>query len=251
MYTAVFPEIHYPVDHPPQLYVDLALIRHGRSLENDNRAFIQGSGPDPSNVLHSLGEVQARTGAGTLLSMGIMAVGRYASPLPRARQTCDIQGRIMGCDNLPVHEDGRLREMCKGLKGLPGGMEGRPREEVETPEYWERCELEGWDCRYGTLESQGETPREVGIRSLAAWNDIADELAAQPRPRRPFWRPMGLVYTHGLAIRYGIGNILGWPDIKEINKEYMLDNCHGIVVRRYTEDKRWEIAKRRIELQLT
>src|SRR6266511_6005708 len=64
--------------------------------------------------------------------------------------------------------------MCKGLAGLAGGMKGRLSAEVETRAYWGRLQTEGWKYRHGSKESGGDTAEEVGLRVLAAINDIAD-----------------------------------------------------------------------------
>lgn len=157
----------------------------------------------------------------------------WSSPLPRARQTCDITLDVMGC-GLPVHNDIRLAEMCKGLKDLPGGMEGRLRELVETPEYWEQYRRGGWDFRHGSKESKGETAREVGVRVLAAMNEVADGLEEDAT---------AFVFTHGQAARFGLGGALDWPDIRHINREYKMDNCEGLIMSRNPK-KRWEFVGR-------
>ncbi|HUC90131.1 MAG TPA: histidine phosphatase family protein [Patescibacteria group bacterium] len=228
---------------PPQDYVELALLRHGESCGNRDKDIVQGSGPDPSNRLTCDVESQAARLAGTILGAGILATGVWVSPLARARQTCEISTEIMDY-SLPIIEDERLREMCKGLVGLPGGMEGRWRTLVETEEYWQQYKEQGWKFRHGSEESKGETAEEVGVRALAAMNDAADYLAAQPLPFRPGWRPAGLLYAHGQTIRFGVGAALGWPDIDVVNKEYRLGNCHGIIMRRYTENGLWEMSGR-------
>jgi len=216
---------------------ELILVRHGRSLGNANKDIIQGSGPDPNNKLDEDGEGQARRFGDTLVDLSIAPDGVWSSPLTRARQTCDIALGVLGC-TLEVLEDDRLREMCKGLANLPGGMEGRRRKDVETPEHWQQFKEQGWDYRHGSLESQGETPREVGVRSLAAMNDIAAQLGAGKT---------GLVFTHGQAIRFGVGAALatasGWPDIEHINTEYMLDNCEGLIMDRNSSGL-WRFAGR-------
>lgn len=199
---------------------ELILIRHGRSRGNANTGIIQGSGPDPTNTLDDKGEGQARRLGDVLAESGIYPQSVWSSPLIRARQTCDIALELIG-HTLPVQEDDRLREMCKGLEDLPGGMEGRRREDVETPAYWQQYKEQGWDFRHGSVESRGETAREVGLRALAAMNTIAERLDAGET---------GLVFTHGQAIRFGVGAALGWPDIQQVNTEYMLGNCEGIVM---------------------
>jgi probable phosphoglycerate mutase len=210
---------------------ELILIRHGRSRGNANKGVIQGSGPDPANTLDSAGEGQAQKLGRTLAAARIIPDGVWSSPLKRARQTCDIALAVVGCD-LPVTEDERLREMCKGLEDLPGGMEGRRREEVETPAYWQQYKEQGWDFRHGSRESKGETAREVGARVLDAINDIADNLDGG----------RGLVFTHGQAIRFGVGAALHWPDIDLVNAEYLLGNCEGIIMNR--DAGLWQVAGR-------
>lgn len=211
---------------------ELILIRHGRSRGNANKGIIQGSGPDPANTLDDKGEKQALQLGNAMAESRISPKGVWSSPLARARQTCDIALGVIGC-GLPVIEDDRLREMCKGLEDLPGGMEGRRREDVETSAYWRQYKKQGWDFRHGSLESQGETAREVGSRALAAMNDIAEHLDTGET---------GLVFTHGQAIRFGVGAALGWPDIQQVNTEFMLGNCEGIVVHHNAGS--WQVAGR-------
>jgi broad specificity phosphatase PhoE len=213
---------------------ELFLLRHGRSRYNANRGIVQGSGPDPANTLDDVGERQARRLGRTLKHYGISPAGVWTSPLIRAAQTCEIALGVMGCTLTPT-EDDRLREMCKGLEGLPGGMEGRRREEVETPEYWRQFKEQGWQFRHGSLESKGETAEEVGSLAFSAMNDIADQLSGGA---------IGLVFAHGQRIRYGVGAALGWPDIEYVNREYMLGNCEGIVMRRNDDDRSWRVAGR-------
>ncbi|HJQ08199.1 MAG TPA: histidine phosphatase family protein [Candidatus Saccharimonadales bacterium] len=212
----------------------LILIRHGRSRGNANKGIIQGSGPDPANTLDDLGERQAHRLGQTFADREISPAVVWSSPLARARQTCDTALEVMGC-KLPVTEDDRLREMCKGLAGLPGGMEGRPRGDVETPQYWLEYKKQGWQFRHGSLQSGGETAEEVGIRTLSAMNDIADHVGSNAT---------ALVFTHGQAIRFGIGAALDWPDIQQVNTEYMLGNCEGIVMGRGTRNLSWHVASR-------
>ena len=211
---------------------ELILIRHGRSRGNANRGIIQGSGPDPANTLDDLGKMQAGWLGKGLLDRRIQVDGVWSSPLTRARQTCDIALGKMGLLHLPVTQDDRLREMCKGLAGLPGGMEGRRREDVETPEYWAAYKQHGWKFRHGSLESGGQTAEEVGLQTLSAMNDIASELGHGAT---------GLVFTHAQAIRYGIGAALDWPDIQFINKQYLLGNCEAITMQR-SEDLQWRVT---------
>lgn len=194
---------------------------------------VQGSDPDPANVLSTLGKRQARTLGRALLMDGVVPASAWSSPLPRARETRDITLKVMGC-RLPVRNDPRLVEMCKGLRGLPGGMEGRRTDEVKTPAYREAYKRGGWDFRHGSVESKGETARETGRRVLTAMNDFADHLEADAT---------GLVFMHGQAARYGVGGALGWPDIQQVDTDYRLGNCEGLIVNRNAR-KRWEFVGR-------
>jgi broad specificity phosphatase PhoE len=211
----------------------LILIRHGQSVNNVGGT-VQGSDPDPANTLNQKGVKQAYALGDLIASRRITPASVWSSPLVRARQTCDIVLRVMEC-NLPVNEDPRLQEMCKGLRGLPGGLEGCRREEVKTPAYREQYQQLGWDFRHGSLESCGETAREAGWRFLAAIHMIADRLADNAT---------GLVFAHDQVIRYGgIGAALGFPDIKELDANYKLDNCESLIVSRSAK-KQWRFMGR-------
>ena len=117
---------------------------------------------------------------------------------------------------------------------MPGGLEGCKSTEVKTPAYREAYRRLGWDFRHGSLESGGETAREAGLRFLAAMNMIADRMAGGAT---------GLVFGHGQAIRYGLGAALGFPDIKEWDAKYRLDNCETLIARRSTK-RQWQIVGR-------
>ncbi len=210
----------------------LILIRHGQSINNTGET-VQGSDPDPANVLSDRGRQQAYMLGHVLVGGGIAFAGVWTSPLVRARQTCDLALSVVGSD-LPVRGDPRLREMCKGLRGLPGGMEGRRRNEVKTPEYRAQYKQGGWDFRHGSLESGGETARETGTRFLAAMNDAADSLADDET---------GLVFAHGQAIRFGLGAALGFPDIQKLDAECRLDNCEGFLTACNAENQ-WQFLGR-------
>lgn len=210
----------------------LVLIRHGQSVRNAGDT-VQGSDPDPANTLNEKGREQADDLGHFFARRGIRPAVVWSSPLVRARETADITLRIMGC-NLPVNEDLRLREICKGARGLPGGLEGRSREDAKPQAYREEYLRLGWDFRHGSLESGGETAREVGWRFLAVIDMIADALTDDAT---------GLVFTHGQASRYGLGAALGFPDLKEIDAKYKLGNCESLVVSR-SPQKQWQFVER-------
>src|SRR4051812_29793983 len=135
---------------------EIILLRHGRSKGNANKGIIQGSGPEPENTLDATGREQSHAAALRLRAAGIVPALFFASPLPRARQTCEIVRDDMGFGHMTIHLEDNLREMCKGLKGLPGGMEGRKREDVETDQYWADFKRYGRKYRHGSPESKGE-----------------------------------------------------------------------------------------------
>jgi broad specificity phosphatase PhoE len=207
--------------YPKLVMAELILLRHGRSKNNENGT-TQGSDPDPANTLDELGEHQADRLGQILEDRGVSPAGAWSSPLPRARQTCDRVLGVMGCDVLVV-EDPRLVEMCKGRKGLPGGLEGRSHDEVKTPAYRQAFKEQGWKFRHGSLESGGETAEEVGRRVLSAMNDYADQLGTGET---------GLVFGHGQANRFGVGAALGWPDFQWLATECRLGNCEGLIMDR-------------------
>jgi broad specificity phosphatase PhoE len=210
----------------------LLLIRHGQSIRNAGET-VQGSDSDPANTLSEKGRRQALALGRMLARQGILPAEVWSSPLVRARETGDIVLKAMSC-SLPVHEDDRLREMCKGLNGLPGGLEGRRRDEVKTPEYREGYTQDGWDFRHGSLESGGETARETGMRYLSVMDDIADSLEDGAT---------AFVFGHGQGNRYGVGAALGFPDIQRIDAMYKLGNCERLSITR-TAAMQWQSVER-------
>jgi glucosyl-3-phosphoglycerate phosphatase len=210
----------------------LILTRHGESVYNGGSK-VQGSNPDPANILTKTGRDQADAYARLLLARRIVLAGVWSSPLPRALETSGIVLNVMGC-KLPARVDPRLREMSKGSRDLPGGLEGRNRREAKTPKYRAQYQQFGWNFRHGSLESGGETAWEAGLRSLAALNEIADSLADNAT---------GLVVAHGQSIRYGAGIALGWLDIKWLDVNLKPKNCESLVLRR-SAGRQWRFIGR-------
>lgn len=210
----------------------LILTRHGKSIYNGGKT-VQGSDPDPANTLDQTGRDQANAYARLLVRKRIVPASVWCSPLPRARETCDIVVDVAGY-NLTVNEEPRLREMCKGSRDLPGGLEGRKSQEVKTPAYREQYQQLGWRFRHGSLESGGETAWEVRLRFLAALNMIADKLADNAT---------GLVVAHGQAIRYGVAGAVEISDIKWLDANYRLNNCESLIVRRSAR-RQWRLVGR-------
>lgn len=198
----------------------IELFRHGQSKQNEKHLYVQGSDPDPSNTLTDLGRRQATAIGRKLNQRGIRPAVVWSSHLPRAKETRDIFLGQMGLSRMPVHEDVRLGEMSKGLRGKPGGLEGRLKSEAYTDEYRRQAKEQGWKFRHGSLESGGETPEEAGRRMLAAMRDIATLLDDGET---------AFVISHGQSIRYMVGLALGWQ-VERADTELKLDNCQGVQV---------------------
>lgn len=200
-------------------YVELALIRHGMSVENGGGA-VQGRGDAEDNVLHAHGELQAAHTAEDMRSAGLHPVEIHTTRLPRAHQTATIiRDRLATGQDIATHNE--LLELSKG------DLEGRPRDEVESdPEYQRGLAELGWDFRYGrdVLDDSGnvirpaETMREVGARSFARLCQIATEHALPADAEIPEGtRPVLAVIGHGMNLRAAMGHALGLS-IEETNK---------------------------------
>lgn len=233
------PEFSAEAIHPDFTYV--AEFRHGLSQGNANTSVIQG-GDLHCRGLHPVGEAQVRSSAGLCLGRGLLPRLALSSDIPRARQSASIHLDLLGADVRPEFA-AEYRELCKGNGDLPGGMERRLRSEVETQAYWDDFRRDGWRHRHGSLESGGQTAEEVGLRVSARREAFADKLDGFDQLERPGWGLIGFVYTHAQAIRYGLGPMLGWPDIFDvINKNYIMPNACGIVLARSKATKTWAIA---------
>jgi len=233
------PEFSAENINPGLTYV--AEFRHGLSWGNFDNKTIQ-AGDLQCAGLHPTGEAQARSSAGLCLGRGLLPRLVLSSDIPRARQTSGIHLDILGNPVQPEYAI-EYRELSKGGRNLPGGMEGRRRSEVETAEYWAAYHRDGWQHRHGSLESGGQTAEEVGMLVRGKREAFADELDTFDQLERPGWGLIGFVYTHAQAIRFGLGPILNWPHIFDvINKSYIVPNACGIVLARDKTTKAWSIA---------
>jgi broad specificity phosphatase PhoE len=146
-----------------QRATQLILLRHGRSVWNDQARF-QGQSDPP---LDEVGREQCRRVAERLAAMGADAV--QSSDLARARESAEI---IAGPLGLGV-------ELCPDLRERSyGAWEGLTREEVEHafPESWRQ-----WITAPGTHRpAGGESLGEMTARVIA-W--LEDVIARHPHGR--------------------------------------------------------------------
>lgn len=197
----------------------LVLIRHGQTDWNAQERWL-GSTDMP---LNGVGTAQAGAAAGWFAHLQPVAI--WSSPLRRARQTADTVAALIGA---PVHTDGRLAEMDFGA------FEGKqwPQIEAAQPELWAWRRGEH-DCRWG---GTGETGAEVAARV----SECLAEIDAST--------PAGtiLVFSHGTAIRMGIGGLLGW-DFPTVWRLQSMANCCASRVHR--DEGQWRLGRYNAEPQ--
>lgn len=154
----------------------VVLWRHGQTSWNVENRF-QGHTDIP---LTDEGVTQARQAAARLATLRPAAV--VASDLSRARGTAAALAELTG---LNVAVDARLRERSGGL------WEGLTQDEIQAkfPDAWAL-----WQ------PTEGEDEVDVGERVAGAVQDAVARLDAGE---------LLVVSSHGAAIRYGIGTLLG------------------------------------------
>lgn len=174
----------------------VVLWRHGQTSWNLENRF-QGHTDIP---LTDEGMAQARRAAARLATLQPAAI--VASDLCRARDTAAALAAFTGLD---VAVDARLRERSGGL------WEGLTQDEIRAkfPEAWGR-----WQ------PTEGEDEVDVGERVAAAVHDAVAPLDAGD---------LLVVTSHGAAIRYGIGALLGL-DPGQWRRLGPLSNCAWSVI---------------------
>lgn len=163
----------------------LVLWRHGRTAWNvEGRA--QGTIDVP---LDDVGRQQARESAARLASLQPGFV--WASPLSRASDTAQELASLTG---LQVRHDKRLQEIHTGER------QGLTLDELRerSPEAY-RAFVAGEEL---PRAAGGETEPEVADRVSAAMYDAVDILEAGD---------IGVLVSHGVAIRVGLCRFLGLP----------------------------------------
>ncbi len=180
----------------------LVLLRHGQTAWNDaDRA--QGHADVP---LDEPGRAQAAAVSPYLASLGPVAV--WSSDLVRAVETAALVGAAAGVE---VKYDARLREYDVGARqGLTRAEAGR--RFPGQPDPWELA---------ATSDIPGaESHDEVAGRVLTAVREALDSLADGD---------LGVVVSHGAALRLAVGGLLGW-DHATISTLRGLDNCRWATV---------------------
>lgn len=175
----------------------IVLWRHGQTDHNVEGRF-QGQVDVP---LNEIGLAQAEQASGLLAKIQVDAI--VSSPLIRALATVEPLAARLG---LQVETDARLMEINVG------SWEGRLGEDVyrENPAFTAALKA-GRDFR---RSPEGETGAELGARVGAALRDIAAGHRGQTV----------VVGSHGLAIRMGTANVLGW-DHSTTTRLASMTNC--------------------------
>ena len=175
----------------------LVLWRHGQTDHNVERRF-QGQADVP---LNEVGLGQAQQAAALLAQLPVDVV--VSSPPRRALVTSQTLAKRLA---LPVATDDRLMEISVG------SWEGLLDSDVYAahPDFALALD-EGRDFR---RSPEGETALEVGERVGAALREIADA-----NPGKTV-----VVGCHGLAIRMGTANVLGW-DYPTTTRLASMFNC--------------------------
>jgi broad specificity phosphatase PhoE len=185
--------------------MDLYLVRHGESVGNLARR-LQGWS---DSGLSAIGQAQAAaTGqhlARLFAAAGIAPAALYSSDTPRAWDTAQGIGRVLGL--VPLPEPG-LREMHFGAVEDTLAEEWQAAYPDLLPRWRDRTDLDfGWPG--------GETRRQVRDRVTAA---IAAMLARHPRG------PIVAV-SHGGPIRAYLATVTRVPDLADLDLTRDVGNC--------------------------
>jgi probable phosphoglycerate mutase len=193
----------------------LVLLRHGATEWNlTDRA--QGHTDVP---LDDLGRAQAAAVAPYLASLGPAAI--WSSDLSRAAETAAMVGAAAGVE---VKHDARLREYDVGVRqGLTRAEAARRLPGLPEP----------WDLSATTAVPGAETHDEVAVRVLAA---VREALACLAEGE------LGLVVSHGAALRLAVGGLLGW-DRATISTLRGLENCQWATVHESRPDAPLRLAQ--------
>ena len=187
-------------------------VRHGETDYNAQRR-IQGH---LNIALNETGRLQAAALAAYLADLPLGAI--YSSDLIRAYQTAEPIAEEQG---LPIHTDERLREINLGVfQGMTGDELRRSPHHADAYEMWRT------DDSYAP--SGGESFSQLGDRTLAAWEQIAQESQVEPV----------LIVTHGGNIRSLMMRLFPSDERPRILNtsvtELVQDDDHW-VLRRYAE----------------
>lgn len=142
------------------MFADLVLIRHARSVWNDEGR-CQGTIIEPP--LNANGRVQAQIAAGELCAAKVDAEVIYSSDQRRALETAEI---IAARLELPIRTDIRLREFDQGV--WQGMM--YPDIKAQYGNLYRRM----YEAPFEMRPPSGETMAQAARRVFAALDDIAN-----------------------------------------------------------------------------
>jgi broad specificity phosphatase PhoE len=165
------------------------LVRHGRSMVNDQADLIGGR--CPLSPLTPVGRREAEEVGRALRDRRIVPHFVYTSPAVRARDTAFLALAKMDCSMNRVIVDERLHEQDVGeWAGCAASL-------VYDEEVLRRIQQQGKDFR----PPRGESMNDVG-RRMAAWLDDLPDGEGRP--------VVVLAFTHGGAIRALASRIHQW-----------------------------------------
>ncbi len=181
----------------------LLLLRHGRTAWN-HTGRAQGHADVP---LDEVGEAQAARAARLVAAMN--PVRLWSSDLARARQTA---AAVAAATGLEPALDARLREFAVGERqGLT---------HAESVARFPHLAEPGAAAHPLRGIPGAEDDEAVRARIVPALEECLAELAPGE---------VGVVVTHGAALRLALAGVLGWPD-DLVRSLGVLDNCHWATV---------------------
>lgn len=182
------------------------LIRHAQSVANINKHLIGGRANE--TPLSDLGADQAVRLGNHLRKQGITPDQVLSSPAVRAVETARLS--LAQLSNVPdVQICDEIQEMSQGA------LEGRPRDEVYTPEIKRQIDIQGKDFALPDADAE-------------SMNDVADRI---DHYLRQLVRKTGdgnetiLLYTHGIAICCYIAKLLNLDQLQTFDRIRTLPNA--------------------------
>lgn len=193
--------------------IDLYFIRHAQSKGNE-RGNTRITGRSPEMFLSIWGYDQAHR-LGQYLKLKEAHFDEiYSSPARRAMSTAGPLARALAYGEHKIIQSENLYEMSQG------DWEGRLREEVYTPEVWNKMKRDPWKCKAPGGESQYDVEERMhGF----FWDNFGDRLEDD--------LAVGIV-SHHMAIKCFLRRAYSWDP--RMTYKTNIDNT-GITHLRYDE----------------
>ena len=138
----------------------LILVRHGKSLWNEENRFTGWTDIDLSNA----GIIEAKQAAKKIKKKNIKISNAYSSIFSRAHDTCKIILNELGLSSLEIIKDWRINERHYGnLQGL---------NKKETSDLYGKKQVFEWRRNYNTKPPLLEESRFINDKSLPIFNEI-------------------------------------------------------------------------------